>query len=175
MKINNLIPIQDVLEGIRNLRPRLGSYDVGSIISFFVLYIQRILNNLELGKQIPGIHNLLLSKSQWRKNARTMCVEDELEHLASSFPLSIIQWHAWRTNARTHVQLGYECGGYGEILKFCEMILLISVLQEFYKIVVAFELHRIPRRLGSLTRQCLESCNCQCISLYFDVWKFKEI
>lgn len=60
MKINNLIPIQNVLEGIRNLRPRLGLYDVGSIISFFVLYIQRILNNLELGRQIPGIHNLLL-------------------------------------------------------------------------------------------------------------------
>lgn len=72
MKINNLIPIQDVLEGIRNLIPRLGLYDVGSIISFFVLYIQRILNNLELGRQIPGIRNLLLSKSQWRRNARTM-------------------------------------------------------------------------------------------------------
>lgn len=73
------------------------------------------------------------------------------------------------------MQLGYECGGYGEMLKFCEMILLISVLQEFYKIVVVFELHRIPRRLGSLTRERLESCNCQCVSLYFDVWMFKEI
>ena len=61
------------------------------------------------------------------------------------------------------------------MLKFCEMILLISVLQKFYKIVVAFELHRIPRRLGSLTRKCLESCNCQCVSLYFDLWIFKEI
>lgn len=73
------------------------------------------------------------------------------------------------------MQLGYECGGYGEMLKFCEMILLISVLQEFYKIVVVFELHRISRRLGSLTRERLESCNCQCVSLYFDVWMFKEI
>lgn len=106
MKIGNLI--QNVLEGIKNLRPRLGLYNVCSIISFIVLYIQRILNNLELGRQIPGIHNSLLSKSQWRKNAGTMCVEDELGHLALSFSLSIIQWHAWRTNARTHVQLGYD-------------------------------------------------------------------
>lgn len=67
MKIGNLI--QNVLEGIKNLRPRLGLYNVCSIISFIVLYIQRILNNLELGRQIPGIHNSLLSKSQWRKNA----------------------------------------------------------------------------------------------------------
>lgn len=89
MKISNLI--QDVLEGIKNLRPRLGLYNVCSIISFIVLYIQRILNNLELGRQIPGIHNSLLSKSQWRKNAGTMCVEDELGHLALSFSLSIIQ------------------------------------------------------------------------------------